>query len=50
MELLRWIGGIIVCFWILGLIFNLGGSMVHILIVIAAIVFVWDMVLGRKQI
>jgi len=50
MELLRWIGGIVVCFWILGFIFNLFGSMVHILLIIAAIVFVWDMALGRKRI
>jgi len=48
MGLLRWIGAIVVCFWVLGLIFSLGGSMVHILLVVAAIMFVLDMILGRK--
>lgn len=48
MGLLSWIGGILICFWILGLIFSLGGIMVHILLVVAAIVFVVDMILGRK--
>ena len=48
MGLLRWIGAIVVCFWVLGLIFSLGGSMVHILLVVAAIMFGADMILGRK--
>jgi len=48
MGLLRWIGAIVVCFWVLGLIFSFGGSMVHILLVVAAIIFVLDMVLGKN--
>jgi len=48
MGLLRWIGAIVVCFWVLGLIFSFGGSMVHILLVVAAIMFVLDMILGKN--
>ncbi|WP_309245146.1 lmo0937 family membrane protein [Clostridium sp. CF012] len=46
--LLRWIGGIVVCFWVLGLIFSFGGSMLHMLLVVALIVFAVDMILGEK--
>ena len=50
MGFLRWIGGIIVFFWILGLIFRIGGGMIHILLVIAIIVFIVDMISGRKKV
>lgn len=46
--ILRCIGGIVVCFWVLGLVFGFGGSMVHILLVVAIILFLVDMILGRK--
>ncbi|MGH4139978.1 lmo0937 family membrane protein [Clostridium sp.] len=50
MGFLRWLGGIVVFFWALGLIFKIGGSMIHLLLVVAAIVFIVDMVFGRKRI
>lgn len=48
MGFLRWIGGIVVFFWVLGLIFRIGGSMIHLLLVIAAIVFIYDFIAGKK--
>jgi len=50
MGILRWIGGIVVFFWALGLIFRIGGGMIHILLVIAAIVFIVDMISGRSRV
>lgn len=50
MGFLRWLGGIVVFFWAIGLIFRIGGSMIHLLLVVAAIVFIVDMVFGRKRI
>ncbi|MBU3143617.1 lmo0937 family membrane protein [Clostridium sp. CF012] len=50
MGFLRWIGGIVVFFWALGLIFKIGGSMIHLLLVVAAIVFIVDMIFGRRKI
>lgn len=47
MGLLSWIGGIVLLFWVLGLIFSIGGLMIHWLLLIAAIVFIVDMV-SRK--
>ncbi|MBX4266247.1 lmo0937 family membrane protein [Clostridium estertheticum] len=50
MGFLRWLGGIIVLFWVLGLIFKIGGGMIHLLLVIAAVVFIVDMISGRKKV
>jgi len=50
MGFLRWIGGIVILFWALGLIFKIGGGMIHILLVIAAIVFIMDMITGRRKV
>ena len=49
MGLLRWIGGIVVFFWFLGFIFKIGGGMIHLLLVIAAIVFILDMLSGKRR-
>jgi len=49
MGILRWIGGIVVFFWILGFIFKIGGSMIHLLLVVAAIVFIVDMLSGKRR-
>ena len=48
MGFLRWLGGIVVFFWVLGLIFRIGGGMIHTLLVVAAIVFIVDMISGKK--
>ena len=48
MGLLRWIGGIVVFFWVLGLILKIGGGMIHTLLIIAAIVFIVDKISGKK--
>ena len=33
--------------WILGLVFKLGGKLIHILLVIALVVIVWHFLLGK---
>jgi len=47
MGLLRWLAGILIILWLLGLVLNIGGGMIHILIVIAVILFVFDVISGR---
>ncbi|GCD08880.1 MULTISPECIES: lmo0937 family membrane protein [Clostridium] len=47
MGFLRWIAGILIIFWLLGLVLNIGGGLIHALIVIAVILFVFD-VIGRR--
>ncbi len=41
---------IIVILWLLGFIFNIGGGLIHILLVIAAIVIVYNLLTGRKAV
>ncbi|MDP2299377.1 MAG: lmo0937 family membrane protein [Coriobacteriia bacterium] len=39
---------ILVVLWLLGFSFNIGGGLVHILLVIALIVLVYNFVTGRR--
>lgn len=41
--------GLLILFWILGLVFEIAGGLVHILLVIALIVFIFNMITGRRQ-
>ncbi len=49
MAFLRWLGGFVVFFWLLGLLFKIGGGLIHILLVVAAIVFIVDFITGRSR-
>jgi len=49
MGLLRWLAGILIIFWLLGLVLKIGGGMVHILIVIAVILFIFDVISRRGR-
>ncbi|WP_312884136.1 lmo0937 family membrane protein [Clostridium psychrophilum] len=42
-------GGIIVFFWIMGFIFKIGGSLIHMLLVLAVIVFIADKISGKRS-
>ncbi|MBW9150900.1 lmo0937 family membrane protein [Clostridium estertheticum] len=48
MGLLRWIGGIVVFFWVVGFISHIGGGLIHMLLVIAVIVFLVDKISGKR--
>jgi len=39
---------ILVVLWLLGFTLNIGGGLIHLLIVIALIVFVYDMITRRR--
>lgn len=41
--------GILLILWILGLIAKVGGALIHILLVVAAIIFIINLVTGRKR-
>ncbi|MBC8060637.1 MAG: lmo0937 family membrane protein [Clostridiaceae bacterium] len=49
MSFLRWLGGIIVFIWLIGLFFRFLGGFIHMLIVIAVIVFLYDFFLGKRR-
>lgn len=49
MKALRFIGGVIVFFWVIGLVFRLGGFLIHWLLVAAVAVFIYDFISGKKR-
>ena len=42
--------GILVVLWLLGLLGNIGGGLIHVIIVIAAVVFIYNMITGRRHV
>ena len=40
---------ILVVLWLLGFIGHVGGGLIHLLLVIALFVFIWNMVVGRRR-
>lgn len=40
--------GLLILFWILGLVLEIAGGLVHILLVIALVVFIFNMITGRR--
>lgn len=41
---------VIVVLWLLGFLFKIGGDLIHILLVVAAIVIVYNLLTGRKTV
>jgi len=50
MGLLRMIVLVMLVLWLLGFALNIGGSLIHTLLVIAGIVFIFDIISGRRSI
>lgn len=48
MGFLNWLGGIVVFFWVLGLLLKIGGGMIHLLLLVAAAVFIYGAITGRR--
>ncbi len=42
------VAAIVVVLWLLGFIFDVVGSFIHILLVVAAILIVWNLISGRR--
>lgn len=49
MGFLSWLGGVILLFWLIGLIFSIGGAFIHILIIVAVVVFLSDLIRNKKR-
>ena len=48
MGLIRMIIGVLIVLWLLGFVLNIGGGLIHTLVVIAVLLFIFDMVGGRR--
>lgn len=49
MAFLRWLGGIVVTFWLLGFLFKVGGNLIHVLLLVAAVVFIIDFITNKTR-
>jgi len=41
---------VLLVLWLLGLIAHIGGGLIHLLLVVAIIVFIWNLVTGRRPV
>ncbi len=41
--------GLLLFFWVLGLLFDIAGGLIHVLLVLAIIGFVFDLITGRNK-
>ncbi len=48
--MLRFIVGLLVVLWLLGFLIKIGGGLIHILLIVALVVFIYDMVTKNKKI
>jgi predicted membrane protein len=49
MTLLKWIGAIVILFWLAGVLLRLGGMLIHWLLLIAVIIFIVDIFSSRRK-
>ena len=40
---------VLLVLWLLGLIGHIGGSLIHLLLVVALIVFIYNLITGRRK-
>jgi len=41
--------GLLILFWVLGLVFKVGGAVIHVLLVIAIGLFIFNLITGRNR-
>lgn len=49
-SILYIIGAVLVALWLIGLLTHLGGGLIHIILVVAVIVFVYQFITGRRSV
>lgn len=49
-SLLYIIGAVLVALWLIGFLLHIGGALIHIILVIAVIVFVFQFLTGRRSV
>ena len=48
--MLMTIAAILVVLWLLGLVAHVGGALIHLVLVVALIVFVFNFITGRRKV
>ncbi|MEG0775247.1 lmo0937 family membrane protein [Clostridium sp.] len=50
MGFLRWLGGIVFALWLIGFIFNFFGTAIHLLLIASVVIFLADLIFGRRRV
>jgi K+-transporting ATPase A subunit len=40
---------VLILLWLLGIVVHIGGGLIHLLLVVALVVFIWDRTVGRRR-
>lgn len=40
----------LIVFWLLGLVFKIGGGLIHLILVVAGIIFIIQLIAGRRSV
>ncbi|WP_342506760.1 lmo0937 family membrane protein [Sporosarcina sp. FSL K6-2383] len=48
-RIIWFIISVLFVFWLLGLVFKIGGGLIHILLVIAGIIFIFQLITGKRS-
>lgn len=40
----------LIVFWVLGLAFKIGGGLIHFILVVAGIIFIFQLITGRRSV
>ncbi len=49
-SLLYIIGAVLVALWLIGFLMHIGGGLIHIILVIAVVVFLFQFLTGRRSV
>ncbi len=49
-SLLYLVGAVLVALWLIGFLLHIGGGLIHIILVIAVIVFLYQFLTGRRSV
>ena len=49
-SILYAIGAVLVALWLIGFLMHIGGGLIHIILVIAVIVFLYQFITGRRSV
>ncbi len=49
-SILYIIGAVLVALWLIGFLMHLGGGLIHIILVVAVIVFLYQFLTGRRSV
>ena len=47
--ILKTIIGVLIALWLIGIVLDIGGALIHFLLVIAGIIFVFQLITGKRK-